>query len=308
MRSKNQYTSNAKPAKKKSTARLLIILFLLAATTVLAVFSVSQYLAIQALQDNLDSLEEKFEEVEQKKTRLEEQYEEIYEENEKLREENKMMRSETIINYGNRETNKVAITIDDGAGEELTHRVLDIFKEYDMQATLFPKGNIVENQPEVWRRAVEEGHELGNHTYSHPFITKLSEEQVREELTAWQDSVDEAIGSSYRNLFFRPPYGDGFLSNNSQQRDKIQQIVAEKGMFTILWDIELIYALGDHYTKERVVEHVLANAKGGSIVLLHFNNQDIAALPDIITGLRERDLEPCSLSELLLAEPQTEAQ
>jgi len=81
MRSKNQYTSNAKPAKKKSTARLLIILFLLAAAAVLAVFSVSQYLAVQALQDNLDSIEEKFEEVEQEKTKLEEQYEEIYEEN-----------------------------------------------------------------------------------------------------------------------------------------------------------------------------------------------------------------------------------
>ena len=72
-------------------------------------------------------------------------------------------------------------------------------------------------------------------------------------------------------------------------------------MFPILWDVELVYALRNEVaTPSRITEHVLENARGGSIVLLHFTPNDITALPDILAGLRRRGLEPCSLSELLL--------
>ncbi len=304
----NHYSKRTRQPRKGLTARLAILIFLLAAVGALSIFSANLYLAMQSLHRNLDSLEEKLEQVEQENIKLEEQYDQIHEEKEKLREENeilreenKMMRSETIIEHGNRETNKVAITIDDGADAALTHRALDYLREHNLQATLFPKGNNVEQNPEVWQRAVEEGHELGNHTYSHPFITNISTDRVREEISGWQESVDKAVDSSYRTLFFRPPYGDGFLSGQSHHTGRLQEIIAEKGMFTVLWDVELIYALRNQaYTPARVTEHVLANAKGGSIVLLHFNEADIDALPDIISGLRDRGLEPCSLSELLL--------
>ncbi len=285
---KNQYEyhySRRKKTKKGSTARLIAFIFMLTMIGALSVFSISQYLAVQSLQNNLDLLEKEYEQ---------------------LFEENKMMRSETVIEHGNRETNKVAITIDDGAGGTLINRTLDYLKEHDVRATLFPMGSWVEREPEVWRRAVEEGHELGNHTYSHPFLTKISEEQLREELNGWQESIENALGSSYHTYFFRPPYGDGFYSNQSSYTDILQEIVAEKGMFTILWDVELVYSLrNERYTSSRVTEHVLANAQGGSIILLHFSEKDIDALPNILAGLRERGLEPCSLSELLLADPQT---
>ncbi len=268
-------------------------------------FSATQYLTVQAMQREMQSLEEKFDEVRQENKRLQEQYEEVYEENEKLRKENRMLRSSTVIEHGNRETNKVAITIDDGAGAELISRTLDYLKAHDVRATLFPMGSWVDHAPEVWQRAVEEGHELGNHTYSHPFITRISEEKVREELKGWQESVENAVGEPYRTLFFRPPYGDGFMSGQGHHKERLQEIIAEKGMFPVLWDVELIYALrNEAYSSARITEYVLANARGGSIVLLHFNEEDINALPDIITGLRNRGLEPCSLSELLLAEPQ----
>ncbi len=301
-----RYSRRTKQPKSGSTTRLAIFLFLLAVIGVLSVFSAIQYLTMQSLQQNLDSLENKLKNVEQENRKLEEQYNRLYEENEKLRKENKMMRSETVIEHGNRETNKVAITIDDGAGAVLINRTLDYLKEYDVQATLFPMGSWVEREPEVWRRAVEEGHELGNHTYSHPFLTRINEEKVQEELKGWQEAVSEALGYSYQTYFFRPPYGDGFYSNRSSYTARIKEIAAEQGMFTILWDVEVVYALRNQpYTPARITSHVLANARGGSIVLLHFSTADIDALPNILAGLRERGLEPCSLSELLLAEPQT---
>ncbi len=300
----NQHYSRTKQAKKKSTARLVIFLVLLLAVAVLGVFSATQYLAVQAMQREMQSLEDKFDEVKQENEHLQEQYEEIYEENEKLREENRMLRSSTVIEHGNRETDKVAITIDDGAGAELINRALDHLKAHDVRATLFPMGSWIDHAPEVWQRAVEEGHELGNHTYNHPYITQISEERIREELSGWQESVEEAVGEPHRTLFFRPPYGDGFMTGQGHHQERLQEIIAKKGMFPVLWDVELIYALrNESYSSARITEHVLANARGGSIVLLHFNEEDINALPNIITGLRDRGLEPCSLSELLLAEP-----
>ncbi len=310
--SSSYHNRHARQAKKRKAMRITLYVMLLGIIGALAVFSAGQYMTVRSLKSDLDALESRFEEIEEENQWLEKKYEEIYEknreiieENEKLREENKMMRSQTIIEHGNRDTNKVALTIDDGAGADLTQRALDYFKEYGVQATLFPKGDIVERQPEVWQRAVDEGHELGNHTYSHPFLSTYSDEGVARELSGWQEAVEESLGYPYRTLFFRPPYRDGYSSGQGHHRERIQDIVAEKGMFTILWDIELLYSLRNTaYTRENIANYVLENARGGSIVLLHFVEEDIAALPAIIEGLRERGLEPVTLSEVLLAEAQ----
>ncbi len=309
----NQYNMHSRQSKKKSAFRLAIFLALIALVIFLGFFSATQYLTAQSLQNNLRSLDQKIDRLEEEQSELEHKYEEIYEENERLREENqklqeenRMMRSEALIEHGNRDTNRVAITIDDGGTEAINLRTLDHLKELGVRATLFPTGKNVEAYPESWKRAVEEGHELGNHTYGHPFLSNLSEERVREELSGWQEAVDNVLGKTYHTSFFRPPYGDGFLSGQGYQRERLQPIVAEKGMFPIMWDIELVYALrNEAYTASRITEHVLNNAQGGSIVLLHFTEADIEALPQIINGLRERGLEPCSLRELLLAEPQS---
>ena len=300
----NNYYARPRQKKKKPIARLIVFFILMAAIAALAVFGMGQYLLVEALQSDLDLLEERLFKVEVENEMLWRQYDEITEENLKLREENQMLRSSTIINYGNRDTNKVAITIDDGAPAELINRTLDYLKQHNVRATLFPMGSWVEREPEAWRRAVEEGHELGNHTYSHAFLTTISEERIREELNRWQESVDEMLGYSYETYFFRPPGMAGFTNVQSSQTKHFQEIIAEKGMFPILWDVELVYALRNEVaTPARITSHVLSNARGGSIILLHFTPNDITALPDIITGLRARGLEPCSLSELLLADP-----
>ncbi len=300
-----QYYNRSRQPKKKSSLRIFIFLFLLAAVAALAVFSLSQYMAVQTLQAKLNSLEERLGQVEEENKMLWQLHDDLYEENKRLREENKMLRSSTVIEHGNREINKVAITIDDGTSADLMHKTLDHLKNHNVKATLFPMGSWVEREPEAWQRAVKEGHELGNHTYSHAFLTTISEEKVKEELIRWEESVEEALGFAYKTLFFRPPGMDGFTSTQSNQKQRLMEIIGEKGMFTILWDVELVYALRNEVsTPERITQHVLDNARGGSIILLHFTENDIAALPSILTGLRARGLEPCSLSELLLADPE----
>lgn len=301
----DNYYGRTTKTKSKSGVRIFIFLFLMAIIVGQVFFSMSQYMALQSLRSNLESLENELDQVRQENNTLQERFDQVYRENEELREENFMLRSSVIVNHGNRETNKVAITIDDGAGAELINQTLDHLRDHNVRATLFPMGWWVEQAPEVWRRAVQEGHELGNHTYSHAFLTTIAEEQIRAELKGWQDAVNEALGYDYNTLFFRPPGMDGFTASQSHATKQIQEIIAGKGMFAVLWDVELVYALRNEVaTTARIIEHVLNNAQGGSIVLLHFTPNDIAALPAILDGLRRKGLEPCSLSELLLAEPQ----
>jgi peptidoglycan/xylan/chitin deacetylase (PgdA/CDA1 family) len=301
-----QYYRRSSKTNKKSGFRIFLFLILLLGLAGLALFSFTQYLALQSLRSEVGRLEEQLQNIEDENRMLWDQYDQVVEENEKLREENFMLRSSTVISHGSRNTNLVAITIDDGAGPELIGKTLRILRENDVKATFFPMGSWVDLHPEVWKEAVDDGHELGNHTYSHAFLTTVSDERVKEELNRWQEAVDNALGFKYQTYFFRPPGMDGFTSPQGSTAKRYKEIIANKGMFAVLWDVELVYALrNEAYTTARVTEHVLANAKGGSIVLLHFTENDITALPDIINGLRRRGLEPCSLSELLLAEMQT---
>ncbi len=307
------YSGRTKQPKNKAATRLAIFIVLLALTAVSAFYGLQQSFAAKELQSDLAKLEERLTLLEEENRTLRELYDQISEENELLLEineslldENKMLRSSTIKNHGSRETNLVAITIDDGAGPELIGKTLDHLKEHNVRATFFPIGSWVAYSPDIWKRAVEEGHELGNHTYSHAFLTTISEDRTRDELNRWQEAVDEALGYPYKTLFFRPPGMDGYASGQRSGARRYHEIIADAGMFAVLWDVELIYALrNEAYTSARVAEYVIANARGGSIVLLHFTPYDIAALPEILSGLRRRGLEPCSLSELLLAEPRT---
>jgi len=293
-------SSQSKERKKSGSTKVIVILAIVAIAGF--AFGISQFIMMMSVRSDLQALEEKLIEVEEKKVRLQDQYDEIYEENQELRDENKMLRSSRVIEHGSREIDKVAITINNGAQVELIERALDYLDEYDVQVTFFPMGSWVESEPEVWLRAVRDGHELGNSTYSHPLLTRVSTERVIEEIEGWEQAIEDALGEPYQTLFFRPPYGDGFLPGQGYRGGEVHEIIAEKGMFPVLWDLELIYALrNEPYTPERVAEYVINNARGGSIILLHFNPQDIAALPDILEGLRERDLTPCTLSEMLVA-------
>ncbi len=303
----NNYYGRSPKKKKKSGFRVFLFLILLLALAGIAFFSFTQYLALQSLHSEVDRLEEQLKNIQEDNLMIWDQYDQVVEENKKLREENLMLRSSTVIRSGIRDTNKVAITIDDGYGNSLILQTLEHLRNYDVKATFFVVGECVRNDPEIWRQAAEEGHELANHTYSHRDLTTMGDESIITELNGWQKEVDSALGYAYSTHFFRPPGMDGFLSSQADRTKHYLNIIANKGMFAVLWDVDHFSGLGGWGTAPPAViaDYVLENTRGGSIVLMHFKDNDIAALPHIITGLRQRGLEPCSLSELLLAEPQT---
>ena len=234
----------------------------------------------------------------------------LTQENNQLKEEVKNFKQEkmvgSVVSKGKPETAKVAITIDDGWDAFLVERALDYLKEEGVRATLFPVGSAVEANPEIWRRAVEEGHELGNHTHSHRFLTRLSESEILSELSRWQESINRVLGYHYPTLFFRPPGMDGF-DRNSPNMVYYRSIIGRNKMITVLWTLETCYTLynkrgprraGNNPTADQVSAYLVQEAVGGSIILLHFTARDIEALPVLIRGLRNKGLETVTLSEL----------
>ncbi len=203
-----------------------------------------------------------------------------------------------VVRHGDREDNKVAITIDDGHDPFLVVKALLILEEKEAVATLFPIGSLVEKYPAIWERAHNMGHELGNHTFTHRKIPRLSPLEVLGELGKWQKSVNRALGESHQEArFFRPPGMSGFES--TRDSSSYEYLTGLAGLeAVVLWDIDHSYPLPVNSSPREIADYVVSSTRGGSIILLHFTEGDIEALPLIIDELRGRGFQLVTLSEM----------
>jgi peptidoglycan/xylan/chitin deacetylase (PgdA/CDA1 family) len=226
-------------------------------------------------------------------------------ENQRLEENNAFLRRAAVVSSVSHAQGGVAITIDDGASPE----VLRILRAKGVTATFFPMGRAVEKNPSFWQEVVEAGHELGNHTSSHHWLSNLDEQKIIEELDGWQRAVDVALGYHYPTRWFRPPGMAGFTDGRGAEA--FRKVIASKGLITALWSVETFWALyspvgprlaGERLTASDVAAYVVSRARPGSIILLH-GGLDIAALAAIIDGLRAKGLEPVTLTQLVLSSP-----
>src|SRR3989441_7110330 len=99
----------------------------------------------------------------------------------------------------------IAMTFDDGPSAKLTPKLLDLLAAHHIRATFFVIGENVAEHPEIVAREVREGHEIGNHTWSHPNLAKMSDDRIRGQLRKTEDAIRSAIGN--RPTLMRPPYG-----------------------------------------------------------------------------------------------------
>lgn len=185
--------------------------------------------------------------------------------------------------------NYIAITFDDGPHPRNTPRLLDILRERNIKATLYVIGRNVDLYPHIVRRAVAEGHEIGNHSQTHRLLSKLSDSEVREELGRCRDAVARASGFRIRTM--RPPYG------GLTQRQRLM-VHAEFGYPTILWSVDPLdwKRPGSSVITSRIV----GNTRPGGIVLAHdLHAQTIDAMPDTLDGLLRRGFQFVTVSQLL---------
>ncbi|MBU2992119.1 polysaccharide deacetylase family protein [Octadecabacter sp. 1_MG-2023] len=187
----------------------------------------------------------------------------------------------------------IAITFDDGPSPRYLGDVLTTLNEHDAIATFFLVGQDVVTHPELVTQIANDGHELGNHSYSHPRLVLMSPSRVAAEIEA----TDQALrNAGYTGAIpFRPPYGKKlvvlpfYLSRN--ERPAIMWDVAPEGDPALAGDADAI------------TDFVLQEARSGSIILLHpmydSGSAARAALPAILSGLSARGFEFVTVSELL---------
>lgn len=200
-----------------------------------------------------------------------------------------------IIKKGNDQDKVVALTFDDGPDKDFTPQVLDILKKNDVKATFFVVGENVGWNPEILKREYEEGHEIGNHTFTHINVSKRGYDDIYKEIDETQQAVKKIIGVEPK--LFRPPY--------RAISKEMCNIVKEKDMNIVLWsnlDPRDWSNPGVYY----IVDTITSKVQNGTIILLHdYNNlrntksQTIQALEIVIPKLKEMGYRFVTISELI---------
>ena len=183
----------------------------------------------------------------------------------------------------------IAMTFDDGPSATLTPKLLDLLAAHHIKATFFVIGENVAEHPEIVARAAREGHEIANHSWSHPNLGKMSDDSVRRQLRQTDDAIKNATGK--RPTLMRPPYG------SITAREK-RWIHDEFGYDIILWDV-------DPYDWKRpgpavVRARILKETRPGSIVLSHdIHPGTIEAMPSTFDELEAKGFKFVTVSELI---------
>lgn len=195
---------------------------------------------------------------------------------------------------------KVALTFDDGPDPRYTPQILDALREANVPATFFIVGVNGELNPDLLRREVDEGHEIGNHTFTHPNISTISSTQFQLELSATQRLLASAVGR--HSLLFRPPYA---VDAEPETIDQIRPIewATEQGYLIVGMQID-----PDDWQRpgvDEIVRRTVAEAERGegNMILLHDSGGDrsetVEAIPKIVEALRGRGFQFVTVSDLL---------
>lgn len=262
----------------------------------------AEAMAEKALFEAAD-MRQKLEEATQKITQLEKELDNMRIQNSELVRRIEALRKNvevSIIRHASSSKARVAITIDDGWDPSMVKQAVEILQEKKAKATFFVVGKMLPLSSQAIKEAVRYGIEMGNHTTTHAHLTSLDEQGISVEIQGWEKAMQEILGEPYQTAFFRPPGMTGFTSQS--QTEKFGRIIAGYGYKIALWSVDTYWGVykekGFNVSPQEVANYVIQNSRGGSIILLHFIESDIRALPFIIDGLRQKGLELVTLSEL----------
>jgi peptidoglycan/xylan/chitin deacetylase (PgdA/CDA1 family) len=188
----------------------------------------------------------------------------------------------------------IALTFDDGPSAALTPRLLDLLAAHRMKATFFVVGQNAADHPDILRRASREGHEIANHSWSHPNLGKMSDEAVRREVQKTDDAIFAAIGK--RSTLLRPPYG----SITARQK---RWLYDDLGYRIIIWDVDPLD--WKRPGPSVVCSRILKETRAGSIVLAHdIHPPTLEAMPATLDQLARKGFKSVTVTELLaMAKP-----
>ena len=183
---------------------------------------------------------------------------------------------------------KVAISFDCAWGVDYTDRLLEIMQEHKVKCTFFAVEFWTKKYPEYIKKIDEFGHEIGTHSSTHPYMSKLSSENIIKELLSSSKAIEDITGKKVE--LFRAPYGD--------YNDRLIQTARSLNLYTIQWDVDSLDWKDISATE--ICKRVISRVKSGSIVLFHNQGLHTAeALPTIIQELKEKGYEFVPIGNLI---------
>jgi peptidoglycan/xylan/chitin deacetylase (PgdA/CDA1 family) len=208
----------------------------------------------------------------------------------------------------------VSITIDDFFGRDgadYLGGLLDVGKYFNVPFTLFPTGYALDTHDrlgyrDLWRRAADEGHVIGNHTYHHyirpdrpyKYFAGLRPGEIHDELEFTRQSLHQVLGYDYATYLMRPPGGSGGYPSNHKDHAYALGQVAQEGYYMTMWTTDSNAPDGRIVTKnqdERFLDKVFTDknesARNGSIILLHPTTLSINGVKKLISGLHDRGFD-----------------
>ena len=187
--------------------------------------------------------------------------------------------------YEKKNRKVVALTFDDGPNPATTNQALDTLSKYGIKATFFVLGKNVSGNEEILKRMKSDGHVIGNHSWSHPVLSKLSLDEAKKQITDTEDALTKVLGSSSKLM--RPPYG----AITDDIRNSLD-------LSFIMWDVDSL----DWKSKNEasILTEIQRQVRNGSIILMHdIHAETVNALPKIIDYLKEQGYHFVTVPEML---------
>lgn len=196
--------------------------------------------------------------------------------------------SNQVVRNASDESNKIAFACNVDWGSEVIPQMLEIFEQEDINISFFVTGNWANKNPTLLREMFLYDHEIGNHGYSHKLCSKISKDQVVQEITKTENAVNNLIG--IKTTLFEPPSGDF--------NDVTLEVCNELGYTLVLWSIDTI-DWREGSTAEIIKNRVLEKPLKGAIVLMHPKPETVKALPQMISQIKEKEIDIVPVSQLI---------
>nr|WP_207927388.1 polysaccharide deacetylase family protein [Streptococcus catagoni] len=179
----------------------------------------------------------------------------------------------------------VALTFDDGPNPDTTPQVLSLLDKYQAKATFFMMGSKISGNESLVKKIISAGHEIGNHSWDHPDLTKLSEDQVRFQIRNTNDAIAKACGKV--PIYLRPPYG--------ATNDNVRRI---SGLTEVLWTVDT--RDWENHNTEAIMANIRSQLQPGGIILMHDIHQtSVNALPTVLDYLKSQGYKCVTVSQVM---------
>lgn len=194
------------------------------------------------------------------------------------------------ISRGDISKKQIIFTFDAGGGTQSVEQILNVMEKHSVKGAFFITGKWALQNPELVKKIALKNHEIFNHSFNHPYLTSLSDEEIAKELIDTDNTISGIVGSSTKP-FFRPPFGDRDLH--------VLKIAAQEGFQSIYWTVDAYdWRESEGVTADDVRYRILSNVQPGTIVLMHVGDTITGSiLDDVFTSIKNSGYEIVSLTQ-----------